>query len=43
MAKSRRKRRAEARQKDDAKKFWRVVGISVLVLLVMLFMMFQNS
>lgn len=46
MAKSRSKSRkqqlAEARNKRDAKKFWQVVGIGTVVLLILLFLLYQN-
>lgn len=43
MAKSRRKKKIEKKEEESAKKFWMGVGISTAVLLVLLFVMFQNS
>lgn len=42
MSKSNRKRRIEAKNKADAKKFWMIVGISTLVIMLLLFLMFAN-
>jgi uncharacterized membrane protein len=43
MAKSNRKRKAAIREKKEARKFWQIVGISVFVLLVLLFVGFMNA
>jgi len=42
MAKSKRQKRAEAKDKEDAKKFWMVVGISTVVLMLLLYFMFSS-
>lgn len=42
MAKSNKKRRAEIRDKKDAKKFWTVVAIATVVLVLLLFLMYRS-
>ncbi len=41
-SKSKKQRRIEAQDKEDAKKFWVVVGISTVVLMLLLYFMFSN-
>lgn len=42
MAKSKRKRRAEIRDQKDAKKFWTVVAVATIVLVLLLFLMYRS-
>ena len=41
-AKSKKQRRIEAKNKKEAQKFWRVVLISTVILLILLFIMYRN-
>ncbi len=43
MAKSRKQRRRERKDERDAKKFFTVVGIATIVLLGLLYIIFQSS
>ncbi len=43
MAQSKRKRKAEARNKAEGKKFWTTVFIVVGLLLVLLYFIYTNS
>lgn len=42
MAKTKKKRLQEARDKKDAQKFWQVVGIGTIILLFLLYLLFRN-
>lgn len=43
MANAKRKRKKAIQEQKEARKFWQVVAISVLVLLVLLFIGFMNA
>lgn len=43
MAISKRKRKKAISEKAEARKFWKIVGISVAIILVFLFIGFMNA
>jgi len=43
MANANRKRKKAIKERQEARKFWQVVGISVFVLLALLFIGFMNA
>jgi len=43
MSRNKRKKRQASRNQQDARKFMMIVGLSTVVLLVLMYLVFQNS